>query len=72
MKAFKGKPLVAARVDVMAAYNRMLNSLWDMCFLFSMYGQNHVDIPIVRTFGIGIGTGTGIDIGMSLVRCVSF
>jgi hypothetical protein len=54
-KSFPGQSLVAARVDVKAAYNRILNSLYDMChqcFLFSMDGRDHVAIPIVRTFGI--------------------
>jgi hypothetical protein len=55
-KSFPGKKLVAVRVDVASAYNRILNSLLDMChqcFLFSMDIRDHVvAIPIVNTFGI--------------------
>jgi hypothetical protein len=52
---FPGEPLVSGRADVAAAYNRLLNSLWDMChqcFLFELDGRDQVAVPVVRTFGV--------------------
>jgi hypothetical protein len=54
-KSFPGQYLVAARVDVKAAYNHILNSLYDMCrqcFLFSMDCKDRIAIPIVCTFDV--------------------